>query len=105
VERWRSVWKLKRLGYSQRSIGRILKVSLSSVQHYLAKGEPPKPERLIRTTRYVAESKPPKSGCEPQLTHQQSVNSGSATRRTKGNRRSLSRSATVTDISTKRKSG
>ena len=52
MERWRSIWRLKRQGYSQRSVARIMKLGKSTVAYYIGKGEPPRPDRLVRTTRH-----------------------------------------------------
>jgi len=51
LERWRAVWRLHKQGYGQRQIARAMKLHLRSVQHYLEKGEPPKPPRMVLTRR------------------------------------------------------
>lgn len=40
-DRWQRVWWYAKQGYSQRAIARQMKLALSTIQHYLAKGIPP----------------------------------------------------------------
>jgi DNA-binding transcriptional regulator LsrR (DeoR family) len=40
--RWQLTWKLTKEGHAQRDIARQLGVSLSTVQHFLDKGQPPR---------------------------------------------------------------
>jgi hypothetical protein len=52
--RWQSTWRLYLLGDSQRQIARTLGISLSTVQHYLGKGEPPHGQAFPYGIRNVA---------------------------------------------------
>lgn len=100
AERWRSVWRLKRQGYSERAIGRILKVGRSTVAHYVAKGPPPAPPRMIltRAPRLSAYRARPIEGQGGPLSARPVADDEPPARQARGNRRSPPGIATVSEL-------
>jgi hypothetical protein len=106
LERWRSVWRLRKQGYGQHATARILKIRLASVQHYLRKGEPPKPARMVLTRHHVPLGQAPARAGDQLLTKGARgalADSWSSRGGTKASSRSRPRVAPVIDLDSRRR--